>query len=104
MGRQLEVLMGLAGEPKTLVHLTERQLDVVLLIGRDGLSYKAAAILLSNRLVRARAGATVPHLSHHTVRVYANEIRDLFGLGHLTPLRAMWRIYQDHHESLEQEN
>ena len=100
MGELMEIVIE---ETRTggLVRVTDRQLDVIFLIGRDGLSYKAAAVGLSNQLVRVRNGIPPPHLSHHTVRRYANEIRDLFGLDHLSPMRAMWVIYQEHRETLE---
>ncbi len=101
MGNPLEVKIVTAEGP-VVVHLTERMLDVVLLIGRDGLAYKDAAMLMDNQIVRTREGVPAPHLSHHTVRRYAKDIRDLFGLGHLKPIRAMWTIYQRHRDTLEE--
>jgi len=101
MGQLVEVVIQEKGTGE-LVRITGRQLDVILLIGRDALSYKAAAVRLSNKLIRVRNGIPPPHLSHHTVRRYANELRDLFALGHLSPMRAMWVIYQDHKKTLEE--
>jgi hypothetical protein len=102
MGKLLEITGQDHQEPSGELPLTSRQVEVVLLIGRDGLSYKTAALALSNQQVRAREGVRPPHLSHHTVRRYANEIRDLMGLGHLKPMRAMWIIYQEHRKTLEE--
>ena len=101
MGKPLEVTIATDGGP-VVVHLTERMLDVILLVGRDNLTYKAAAVRLSNRIIRRREGVPTPHLSHHTVRRYATEIRDLFELGDLRPIRAMWAIYQRHRDTLEE--
>lgn len=101
MGEGMEVTIVSAGAD-VLVQITERQVDVLRLIGRDGLTYKAAALQLSNRQVRLRDGAPPPHLSHHTVRRYANEIREMFGLGHVSPMRAMWVIYRDHRDTIEE--
>ena len=101
MGKSLEVRI-VTSEGPVVVHLTERMLDVVLLIGRDGFGYKDAAVRLGNRIIRTRGGVPPPHLSHHTVRRYASEIRELFDLGHLKPIRAMWTIYQRHRDTLEE--
>ncbi len=101
MGRSVEVTIR-TEEGEVVLHLTERMLEVILLIARDGLSYKEVAVRLSNRIIRAREGVPPPHLSHHTVRRYAKDIRDLFELGHLKPIRAMHIIYQRHHDTLEE--
>lgn len=101
MGNPMEVTIATDAGP-VVVHLTERMLDVVLLMGRDGLGYKDVAVRLSNRIIRRREGVPPPHLSHHTVRRYASDIRDLFELGHLKPIRAMWTIYQRHRDTLEE--
>ncbi len=101
MGKPLEVRIETAEGP-VVVHLTERMLEVILLIARDGLGYKEVAVRLSNRIIRVRKGIPHPHLSHHTVRRYAKDIRDLFELGHLKPIRAMSIIYQRHRDTLEE--
>ena len=101
MGNPVEVTIATDGGP-VVVHLTERMLEVVLLMGRDGLGYKDVAVRLSNRIIRARKGVPLPHLSHHTVRKYARDIRDLFELGHLKPIRAMSVIYLRHRDTLEE--
>lgn len=82
--------------------LTERHRDVVLLLGRDGLTYKRAAMQMLNQQVRVREGVPPLYLSYHTVRRYANEIRDMVGLAHLSPLRAMWVLYQQNREAFEE--
>lgn len=101
MGKIVEVVIDEEGIPSEPIRITGRDLDVILLIGRDLLSYKAAAVLLPNKLIRVRGGEDPPHVSHHTVRRYATEIRDRFGLAHLPPMRALWTIYRDHRETLE---
>ena len=101
MGEQMEDMMARDGG-QVAGALTARQVEVVLLIGRDGLSYKAAAQQLGNKLARVRDGMRPPTLSHHTVRRYANEIRDLFGLGHLSPMRACWIIFSEHRSNFEE--
>ena len=61
----------------TLVEmLTPRQIEVVLLIGGEGLSYKAAAARMENKITKTRAGRTPPKISHRTVRQYAHNATD----------------------------
>ena len=103
MGESLEVTadnveLGTVG----VASLTERHRDVVLFLGRDGLSYKAAAMKMLNQNVRVRDGVPPLCLSHHTVRRYANQIREMVGLEHLAPMRAMWVLYHQNQEAFEE--
>lgn len=80
--------------------LTPRQLEVVILIGGRGLSYKAAAARMVNKLIKERAGRGQPKISYRTVRQYATEIRDLIGSGR-SPIRALTAFYYQHESEIE---
>ncbi len=84
------------GDIVEVVRLTPRKLEVVLLLGRDGLKYKEAAAQMTNRIMRVRKGTEPPPISHHTVRRYAIEIRDAAGLQHLSPKAALMIYYREH--------
>ena len=98
MGRQLEGLT--MAEPDLVALLTPRQLEVVILIGGRGLSYKAAASQMENKLIKARAGRGQPKISHRTVRQYAREIRDIISSGH-SPIRALTVFYYEHKDEIK---
>ena len=86
--------------PDLVALLTPRQIEVVLLIGGEGLTYKAAAGRMDNKLFKARFGRKHPKISHRTVRQYAKEIRDIIGSA-LSPIRALTMFYYEHKEALE---
>ena len=91
--------MSVATEPDLVAVLTPRQIEVVLLIGGEGLTYKAAAARMENRLIKARAGRTQPKISHHTVRQYATDVRDIIG-SDMSPIRALTLFYYEHRDEL----
>lgn len=104
MGHRLEVMHTLETnvEPKkdfSIDDLTPRQRQTVLLIG-EGYSYKTAAAQMKNRLPVEWGEEGPPSISHHTVRQYAVEVRDLMG-STLPPLRAVLDLYHSHREELE---
>lgn len=81
--------------------LTPRQLEVLLLVGRDGLRYKEAARRLPNLNAwgkMRRAGVTV---SWRTVKHYATEIRDLSGRDG-DPKAVLKDLYYEWREELEE--
>ena len=80
--------------------LTPREREVVLLIGRDLLSYKAAAKRLVNRN-QSRFGREARSISWRSVERYATRIRDRVG-SELTPTRALRELYLEHMPILEQ--
>lgn len=86
----------------TVSELTPRQLDVVVLIGRDDLSYQAAARMLRNRNLRRMADRLdeLPTISPRTVQQYASEVRDLIGSTDV-PTRALRAFYQANQEEIE---
>ena len=104
MGESMEEVTAADVEigPVGVASLTDRQRDVVLFLGRDGLSYKTAAMKMTNQNVRVREGVPPLYLSHHTVRRYASEIREIVGLEHLAPMRAMWVLYHQNQEAFEE--
>lgn len=61
--------------------LTDRQWEVVELVGGEGLSYKRAANVMG--------------ISHRTVRVHASHARDRSGLD-MDPLRAVIHLWVRH--------
>lgn len=77
--------------------LTERQREVVVLIGRHNLSYKGAAQRLQNKHRNEKGVAISPR----TVRQYATEIRDAMGTG-LPPWNALHELYFVHQESFKE--
>ena len=81
--------------------LTPRYIEVVILIGGKGLTYKAAASRMENKIIKVRAGRSQPKISHGTVRQYAKEIRDIIG-SPLRPIRALTEFYFEHREELEE--
>ncbi len=82
--------------------LTPRQIDVVILIGRDDLRYQAAAAKMRNRGMRWTETEfdDLPTISPRTVQQYAAEIRDLIGSDDV-PTRALRQFYQQNREELE---
>ena len=81
--------------------LTPRQLEVLILIGGQGLSYKSAASRMVNKLIKKRVGLDQPKISYRTVRQYATEIRDIIGSG-LSPIRALTTFYYQHESEIEE--
>ncbi len=76
-----------------MVKLTERMVEVVILIGRDRLSYKAAAKCIARR----DGDGTI---SPRTVERYAKEIRDMMQ-SRLSPRDALTAYYWRHSEELQ---
>ena len=99
MGLWMEGVM--AVEPGIVERLTPRQLEVVLLLGRDKLNYKTAATRMRNKLVRTKRGQEAPSISYRTVRHYACEIRDLME-SDLSPIRAVLELWYEHKDELEE--
>ena len=54
----------MATETDLVAVLTPRQIEVLLLIGGEGLTYKAAAARMENKLIKARAGMRQRKISH----------------------------------------
>lgn len=79
MGRGLEVKAPL---------LTGRMAQVTVLVGRDGLSYKAVALRLD--------------ISLHTVRTYAWRVRDVLEPGSDRPRHLMAAYYWKHRKAMEE--
>ena len=79
--------------------LTPRQREVVILIGKHRLSYKAAAKQLEN-LLSCDPGQCGDHISWHTVRQYAVQIRDLMG-SRLSPRDALTALYWEYRKSFD---
>ncbi len=74
--------------------LTPRQLEVLIVIGRERLSYKRAATQLEHRFDKGRG------ISYQTVRQYAKEIYALLdGTG--SPREFLIEFYWIHREELE---
>ena len=90
----------MATETDLVAVLTPRQIEVLLLIGGEGLTYKAAAARMENKLIKARAGMRQRKISHRTVRQYAKEIRTIIG-SELSPIRALTVFYYEHRDELE---
>lgn len=67
--------------------LSPRYREVVVLVGGERLSYKAAAKRLANLHRQDEA-----NISHHTVRQYSREIRDLVGCD-LSPRDCLTELY-----------
>lgn len=76
-----------------MVRLTPRMIQVIILVGRDRLSYKAVA----KRLERKNGDGKI---SHRTVEKYAEEIRDMIQ-SRLAPRDALTAYYWRHAEELE---
>ncbi len=87
----------------SVAELTPRQLDVVVLIGRDDLSYQAAARQMRNRNLRRMADSLdeLPTVSPRTVEQYACQVRDAIGSTDI-PTRALRAFYQAHREAIHQ--
>lgn len=77
-----------------MVKLTPRMIEVIILVGRDRLSYKAVA----KQLERKQHGNG--KISHRTVEKYAEEIRDMIQ-SRLAPRDALTAYYWRHAEELE---
>lgn len=86
-----------------VAELTPRQLDVLILIGRDDLSYAAAARQMRNRNLRRMADRLdeLPTISPRTVQQYAAELRDLIGSTDV-PTRALRAFYQCNQKEIEE--
>lgn len=76
-----------------MVKLTPRMIEVIILVGRDRLAYKAVA----KRLERKNGDGKI---SHRTVEKYAEEIRDMIQ-SRLAPRDALTAYYWRHVEELE---
>ena len=79
-----------------VTRLTEREREVVLLIGRFNLGYKAAAARLQNKHRNEKQG-----ISARTVRQYATQIRDAMGSA-LPPWNALHELYFVHQSSFDE--
>jgi len=74
--------------------LTPREREVVVLIGRDQLAYKAAARRMAHRY---RNGERI---SEHTVREYARTIQRRVG-SRLPPRAALTELYWSHRSQFD---
>lgn len=95
----MEELMVSEIDTEFLKALPPRHVQVVVLVGGRGLSYKAAAAQMQNKNVRVRGDQEPPQISFRTVETYAATVRDKLG-SRLSPKRALTEFYYAHREEL----